>query len=66
MCLAWALERYEHVETVGFTYGQRHIVEIEQRAVILSKLAELDEIEQRLGPDTVLELAALKNVSDTA
>jgi 7-cyano-7-deazaguanine synthase len=66
VCLAWALERYEHVETVGFTYGQRHIVEIEQRAVILSKLAELDEIEQRLGPDTVLELAALKIVSDTA
>ena len=66
MCLAWALERYENVETVGFTYGQRHIVEIEQRAVILSKLAELDEIEQRLGPDTVLELAALKSVSDTA
>ena len=66
VCLAWALERYEHVETVGFTYGQRHIVEIEQRAVILSKLAEFDEIEQRLGPDTVLELAALKSVSDTA
>ena len=66
VCLAWALERYEHVETVGFTYGQRHIVEIEQRAVILSKLAAFDEIGQRLGPDTVLELAALKSVSDTA
>ena len=66
MCLAWALERYEHVETVGFTYGQRHIVEIEQRALILSKLAEFDEVGQRLGPDTVLELAALKSVSDTA
>ena len=66
VCLAWALERYEHVETVGFTYGQRHIVEIEQRAVILSKLAAFDEVGRRLGPDTVLELAALKSVSDTA
>ena len=66
MCLAWALERYEAVETIGFTYGQRHIVEIEQRAVVRSKLATLDEAGRRLGPDTVLDLAALKSVSDTA
>lgn len=66
MCLAWALERYEHVETIGFTYGQRHIIEIEQRAVILSKLTAFDEAGPRLGPDTVLELAALKSISDTA
>src|SRR5690606_10355475 len=26
-CLAWALARYERVETVGFDYGQRHAVE---------------------------------------
>ena len=30
-CLAWALERYDHVETIGFDYGQRHIVELEVR-----------------------------------
>jgi len=24
--LAWALNRFEYVETVGFTYGQRHHV----------------------------------------
>ena len=66
MCLAWALERYEAVETIGFTYGQRHIVEIEQRAVVRSKLATLNEAGRRLGPDTVLDLAALKSVSDTA
>ena len=28
-CLAWALDRYPHVETVGFAYGQRHAVELE-------------------------------------
>ena len=66
MCLVWALERYEAVETIGFTYGQRHIVEIEQRAVVRSKLAMLSEAGRRLGPDTVLDLAALKSVSDTA
>ncbi|MEA2741507.1 MAG: 7-cyano-7-deazaguanine synthase, partial [Acetobacteraceae bacterium] len=27
-CLAWALARYPHVETVGFSYGQRHAVEM--------------------------------------
>jgi len=66
VCLAWALERYEAVETIGFTYGQRHIVEIEQRAVVRSKLATLNEAGRRLGRDTVLDLAALKSVSDTA
>jgi 7-cyano-7-deazaguanine synthase len=30
-CLAWALGRYARVETVGFDYGQRHIVEIDAR-----------------------------------
>ena len=30
-CLAWALDRYGHVETVGFDYGQRHRVELECR-----------------------------------
>ena len=30
-CLAWALERYTTVETLGFDYGQRHRVELDQR-----------------------------------
>ena len=25
VCLAHALERYAHVETIGFDYGQRHL-----------------------------------------
>ena len=32
--IAWALARHDHVETVGFDYGQRHVVEMEQRSVV--------------------------------
>ena len=37
-CLAWALARYPHVETVGFAYGQRHAVELDCRAPIRAAL----------------------------
>jgi 7-cyano-7-deazaguanine synthase len=39
-CVAWALERFGHVETIGFDYGQRHCVELECRTVIRKMLAE--------------------------
>ena len=33
-CLAWALERFDRVETVGFDYGQRHVVEMQARQAV--------------------------------
>ena len=39
-CLAWALERYQQVETVGFNYGQRHAVELEVRGRFMDALRE--------------------------
>jgi 7-cyano-7-deazaguanine synthase len=66
VCLAWALERYEHVETIGFTYGQRHAVELAQRPVIRTKLASFGDAARRLGSDSILDLTALKAISDTA
>ena len=36
-CLAWALDRYAQVETVGFHYGQRHAVELDCRKVVLER-----------------------------
>ena len=39
VCLAWALERYARVETVGFAYGQRHAVELDQRPLIRAEIA---------------------------
>ena len=66
-CLAWALERFERVETIGFDYGQRHRVELGQRAVLREALAGLKpDWGQKLGPDHVLELSALGAISDTA
>ena len=51
-CLAWALARYPHVETVGFRYGQRHVVEMDCREPIRQALAS-----PRLGADHVIDLS---------
>jgi 7-cyano-7-deazaguanine synthase len=67
VCLAWALRRYERVETVGFAYGQRHAVEITQRRVVLERLREeFPSWGERLGDDHSIELAELGRLSDTA
>ncbi len=66
VCLAWALERYDHVETVGFHYGQRHEIELAQRGVIREALAKLRNWGPRLGPDTMIALTELGRISETA
>ncbi|AEE65706.1 exsB protein [Bordetella pertussis] len=66
-CLAWALERYAHVETLGFDYGQRHRVELDARQVVLRELrANFPDWAQRLGDDHLLDLGILAQVGDTA
>ena len=66
-CLAWALHRFPHVETLGFDYGQRHRVELDRREGLRQGLASLDPAwARRLGPDHTLSLAALGDISDTA
>lgn len=66
-CLAWALERYEHVETIGFDYGQRHRIELECRLNILQEIRNrFPNWAKRLGEDHVLDLKLLGQVSDTA
>ncbi|HET6388065.1 7-cyano-7-deazaguanine synthase QueC [Hyphomicrobium sp.] len=66
VCLAWALNRFDRVETVGFSYGQRHNVELEQRRIVREKLSKLAPSGHTLGDDTVLDLPALQSISDTA
>ena len=67
VCLAHALERYTHVETVGFDYGQRHLVELESRLHVRAELhGKFAHWAERLGDDHVLDLSLLAQLSDTA
>lgn len=66
-CLAWALARYDRVETIGFAYGQRHEVELIARRRVLDRIrAEFPDWAARLGDDQVLDLAEFGAISDTA
>lgn len=67
MCLAWALARFARVETVGFHYGQRHAVELDQRPRIRDAMRAFDPAwAQRLGDDHMIRLDALAAISETA
>ncbi|HTV32273.1 MAG TPA: 7-cyano-7-deazaguanine synthase QueC [Methylocella sp.] len=66
-CLAWALDRYVQVETVGFSYGQRHRIELDQRAVIRDRLMrDFSSWRERLGEDHLVHIEALAQISITA
>jgi len=66
-CLAWALSRYDRVETVGFAYGQRHAVELDQRPRLLAALRQHDpKWAEKLGPDEVIDIATFGALADSA
>jgi len=66
-CLAWALERYARVETIGFDYGQRHAIELTVRPGVLAAMRSMNPVwDARLGEDHLVDLAVLGKISDTA
>lgn len=66
-CLAWALDRYERVETVGFDYGQRHAVEMQARlAVRAGMTGVLPDRATRLGVDHVVDLTGYGAIAESA
>jgi 7-cyano-7-deazaguanine synthase len=66
-CLAWALQRYERVDSVAFEYGQRHRIELECRLSVLRELrAAFPAWAQRLGEDHLIDLSVLKSLGDSA
>jgi len=67
VCLAWALRRFDRVETVGFDYGQRHAAELAARPRILEKLrAAFPDWAGKLGDDHLLPLDVLKEIGGSA
>ncbi len=66
-CLAWALQRFTHVETVAFDYGQRHRIELDCRLAVLRELrAAFPAWGARLGDDHLIDLSLLKALGDSA
>ena len=66
-CLAWALDRYDAVETIAFDYGQRHKVELKCRNVFIDDLrTKFPAWDRKLGQDHFLDLGLLGEISDTA
>src|SRR5262249_55431085 len=64
-CLAWALTRYAHVETIGFAYGQRHAVELQQRPILREHIASLS-LGGALGPDAIVDIAGYGALAESA
>ncbi|HLG81313.1 MAG TPA: 7-cyano-7-deazaguanine synthase QueC [Bradyrhizobium sp.] len=66
-CLAWALSRFEKVETLGFAYGQRHLIELDCRGRLLEDIKTIDpDWAARLGDTHTLEIPTLAAISETA
>ena len=66
-CLAWALDKFDEVETIGFDYGQRHKIELACRQTIRDHLAGgFPKWKSKLGDDHLLDLQTLGAISDTA
>jgi 7-cyano-7-deazaguanine synthase len=67
VCLASALARFDEVETVGFDYGQTHIVELECRTRVIAELKKsFPDWAKKLGPDHMLDLSELSAISETS
>ena len=66
-CLAWALDRFELVETIAFDYRQRHRIELDQRLVVREEVRRrFPEWAGRLGEDHFVDIGALGQISETS
>lgn len=64
-CLAWALSRYSQVDTIGFSYGQRHSVELDQRPLLRERIEALG-LGGALGEDLVVDISGYGALAESA
>jgi 7-cyano-7-deazaguanine synthase len=66
-CLAWALARFERVETIGFSYGQRHGVEMQARTRVRTAMMDtFPDWAARLGEDVVVDISGYGALAESA
>lgn len=66
-CLAWALNRYKLVYTLGFDYGQRHHIEMICRKNILEAIPAIQPLwSTRLQQDTVLTFDIFRHIGENS
>lgn len=66
-CLGWALSKFSHIITIGFSYGQRHNAEMQCRNNIRNKISKISkDWKQRLGEDHIFSLDIFSQIGETA
>ena len=66
-CLAWTLDQFARVETIGFDYGQRHAIELSCRSNVTRAIGEkFPAWAERLGEDHLIDLGFVAEIGDTA
>ena len=66
-CLAWALTQFERVDTIGFSYGQRHSVELSQRPKVIAAMrAAFPDWAGKIGDDVVVDLSGFGALAESA
>ena len=67
VCLAWALERYNFVYTIGFNYNQRHGVKLKCRKIFLEQMTKsFSKWSSKIKDDFVIDLEFMKHISTSA
>lgn len=64
-CLAWALDKFDEVQTIGFDYGQAHAVELKVRREFLNKAIDWYS-PRKLGPDRVVSIDVINQLAPSA